>query len=248
VLINIVTIFPDAVKSMLSIGVLAKAQNLGVLTLETHNPRDFSLDTHNSVDDSPYGGEPGMVMMAPPIFEAVSRINLPESNSTVLLSPQGKKFTQIEAERLSAFDSLTLICGRYEGVDERVADYLADEEISIGDYVLSGGESAAVVVAEAVARLLPGTLGHGAQAIQDDSHTSGLLQHPQYTRPSEYNGWVVPEVLRSGNHEAIAKWRRAESLKRTLKRRPDLLEEAELSEADIAELFRNGWSGKGKKI
>tara|TARA_B100000686_G_C16659873_1_gene900316 strand:+ start:534 stop:1280 length:747 start_codon:yes stop_codon:yes gene_type:complete len=246
--INIITIFPDAIKSMFNVGVLAKAQSAGLITVRAHNPRDFSLDAHNSVDDSPYGGDPGMVMMAPPIFESVKSINLPKSNSIILLSPQGKTFTQATAERLSNLDAITLICGRYEGVDERVAMHLADEEISIGDYVLSGGESAAVVIAESVARLLPGVLGHGTEAIKDDSHTSGLIQHPQYTRPFEYNGWTVPEILRSGNHEAIAQWRRSESLKRTLIRRPDLLEEANLSESDISVLLNQGWKKKNEEF
>jgi tRNA (guanine37-N1)-methyltransferase len=183
-----------------------------------------------------------MVMRPEPLFDAVGALDRPENSPVVLLTPQGKPFTQREAERLSEEQTLTFICGRYEGVDERVRAHLATEELSIGDYVLTGGEIAAMVIVEAIARLLPGALGHGDEARLDDTHTSGLVQYPQYTRPSNFKGIQVPDVLLSGDHAAIAKWRRRQSLQRTLERRPDLLKGAELSGEDRIILQELGWT------
>lgn len=239
--IHIVTIFPDMLEAAFEAGVLGRARRAGIVTVDTHDPREFSTDRHRTVDDAPFGGEPGMVMMAPPLFEAVEALALPQAAPIVLLSPQGRPFAQADAERFARLDTLVLLCGRYDGVDERVAEHLATEELSIGDYVLSGGEPAALVVTDAVVRLLPGTLGHGEDALKDDTHTSGLLQHPQYTRPAEYRGWQVPDVLTSGDHAAIARWRRSQALARTLERRPDLLASAPLSDADTAALSALGW-------
>ncbi len=239
--IHIVTIFPGMFGPALGLGVLGRAVRSGLVTVDVHDPREYTHDRHRSVDDSPFGGGPGMVMMAPPLFEAVEAIGAPEGSPIILLSPQGPRFDQAHAERLAQKEVITLVCGRYEGVDERVTQHLATEELSVGDYVLSGGEPAALVVVDAVARLLPGVLGHGDEARIDDTHTSGLVQHAQYTRPAEYRGWPVPEVLASGDHAAIARWRRADALQRTLGRRPDLLAFADLSAEDIDALRKQGW-------
>ncbi len=240
-LLHILTIFPEVFPGPLAIGIAGRALKAGLAELVLHDIRDFTHDPHRSVDDSPYGGGPGMVMRPEPLFEAVESLALPPGAPVVLLSPQGKPFTQTDAERLSAAPALALICGRYEGVDERVRQHLATEELSVGDYVVSGGELPAMMVVEAVLRLLPGALGHGDEALLDDTHTSGLVQHPQYTRPSEYRGWGVPEVLLSGDHGQIARWRRTESLRRTLERRPDMLGRAQLSPEDRAALRQWGW-------
>ena len=173
--IHIVTIFPDMLLPAFDSGVLGRARRSGLVSVDTHDPRQYTHDRHRSVDDSPFGGEPGMVMMAPPLFEAVEALALPSGTPIVLLSPQGKRFTQADAERFARQEALVLLCGRYEGIDERVAEHLATEEMSIGDYVLSGGEPAALVMTDAVVRLLPGALGHGDEALKDDTHTSGLL-------------------------------------------------------------------------
>lgn len=239
--VHLVTIFPNMLVPAFEAGVLGRALRSGLVKVETHDPREHTVGRHRSVDDSPYGGEPGMVMMASPLFETVEALEVSSNAPIVLLSPQGERFTQAHAERLARSQTLVLICGRYDGIDERVAEHLATESLSIGDYVLSGGEPASLVVIDAVARLVPGVLGHGLEALEDDTYTSGLLQHPQYTRPPEYRGWAVPEVLLSGDHAAIARWRRAQALKRTLYRRPDLLERAALDETDLAELREMGW-------
>jgi tRNA (guanine37-N1)-methyltransferase len=239
--IHIVTIFPGMFAPALDSGVLGRAVRGGLVAVDVHDPRSYTHDRHRSVDDSAFGGGPGMVMMAPPIFAAVEALGLPPGSPVALMSPQGRRFDQACAERLAKEAVVTLICGRYEGVDERVIEHLATEELSVGDYVLSGGEPAALVITDAVVRLLPGVLGHGEEARADDTHTSGLVQHAQYTRPAEYRGWAVPEVLTSGDHAAIDRWRRADSLQRTLQRRPDLLAAADLSEKENAVLRDQGW-------
>ena len=231
---------------MLEVGILGRAQRSGLVRVDVHDLRDHTHDRHRSVDDAPFGGGPGMVMQAAPLFEAVEALALPEGAPVVMLTPQGRLFDQPAAERLSREPVFTLICGRYEGFDERVRTGLVTEEISIGDFVVTGGELPALMVVDAAVRLLPGALGHGEEALLDDSHTSGLLQHPQYTRPEDFRGMVAPEVLLSGDHAAVDRWRRTESLRRTLERRPDLLERAELSESDLKVLRGLGWTGPGR--
>jgi len=212
---------------MFSLGIFKRAIDQKLVSVSLHNIRDYTHDKHHTVDDYPYGGGAGMVLKPEPIFEAVESIKRGPATPIILLSPQGRLFCQQIAQELSRHSHLILICGHYEGVDERVREHLATDEISIGDYVLSGGESAAMVVIDAVVRLLPGVLGSAASLL-DDSYVSGLLEYPQYTRPAVYRGWPVPEVLLSGNHAQIAKWRREQAILRTLKRRPELLEKAEL--------------------
>ena len=212
--------------------ILGRAVEHGLLSVDLHNFRDHARDRHHTVDDYAYGGGPGMVLKPEPLFQAVeSLLGAPPRCPVVLLTPQGRVFRQADAERLAGEDRFALICGHYEGFDERVREHLATEELSIGDFVLTGGELAAMVVIDAVARLLPGVLGSDESAAAD-SHASGLLQHPQYTRPAEFRGWTVPDVLLSGDHQAVDRWRRRQSLKRTLQRRPDLLEKADLSQED----------------
>ncbi len=234
--IDILTLFPQMFVEPFSFGIFQRAVDNGLVSLRVHNIRDFTHDKHNVVDDYTYGGGSGMVMKPEPIFEAVDSIKKELKNQAgdipvILLSPQGRLFTQQVARELSQQDNLILICGHYEGVDERVSQYLVTDEISIGDYVLTGGEFPAMVVVDAVVRLLPGVLGSEDSPL-DDSHAHGLLEYPQYTRPAEYRGWPVPEVLLSGNHARIARWRREQIIRRTLERRPDLLDKAELSLED----------------
>jgi tRNA (guanine37-N1)-methyltransferase len=233
--IDILTLFPPMLQDPFSVGILKRAIDRKLIQVNIHNIRDYTHDKHHTVDDYAYGGGAGMVLKPEPIFEAVesikSDISLKEKTDVlpvILLTPQGRLFRQQIAQELSRYSHLILICGRYEGVDERVREHLVTDEISIGDYVLGGGEPAAMVVVEAVVRLLPGVLGSEASAL-DDSHTTGLLEYPQYTRPDVYRGWAVPDVLLSGNHAQIDKWRRQQSILRTLKRRPELLDKAELS-------------------
>jgi len=233
--IDILTLFPQMLQDPFSVGILKRAIDRKLIQVNIHNIRDYTHDKHHTVDDYAYGGGAGMVLKPEPIFEAVesikSDISLKEKTDVlpvILLTPQGRLFRQQIAQELSRYSHLILICGRYEGVDERVREHLVTDEISIGDYVLGGGEPAAMVVVEAVVRLLPGVLGSEASAL-DDSHTTGLLEYPQYTRPDVYRGWAVPDVLLSGNHAQIDKWRRQQSILRTLKRRPELLDKAELS-------------------
>ncbi len=233
--IDIFTLFPQMFQSVLSAGLFKRATDQNLVRINTHNIRDYTHDRHHTVDDYPYGGGAGMVLKPEPIFEAVETIKSDirqnegvDKIPVILLTPQGRLFSQAIAQELAQQSHLILICGHYEGVDERVAGYLATDQISIGDYVLSGGELAAMIVAEAVTRLVPGVLG-SAESTIDDSHTTGLLEYPQYTRPDIFRGWAVPEVLLSGNHAQIAKWRREQAIARTLKRRPDLLDKAELS-------------------
>ena len=225
-------------------GVVARAVDRGLVEIGLHDLRDFTADRHRIVDDVPFGGGPGMVLKPEPMFEAVDAIRRThgEPGAIVLTSPQGAPFTQAEAERLRGLGHVAILCGRYEGVDERVREHLATEELSIGDYVLSGGELAALVVIDAVARLVPGVVGD-ADSVSSDSFVRGLLDYPHYTRPAAYRGHAVPDVLLSGHHGRIAAWRRREALRRTLERRPDLLREAGLDAAEralIEELRRSG--------
>lgn len=214
-------------------GIFQRAVANGLVEVNIYNIRDYSHDKHRTVDDYPYSGGAGMILKPEPIFEAVEQIKQGVGTQegeipVILLTPQGHSFSQAIARELSHHRHLILICGHYEGVDERVHQHLATDEISIGDYVLSGGEPAAMVVVDAVVRLLPGVLG-SEDSLKEDSHTDGLLEYPQYTRPAQFRGWPVPEVLLSGNHAQIAKWRRQQSIIRTLKRRPELLDKAKLN-------------------
>ena len=230
--IDVVTIFPEVFPGPLGVGVLGRARDRGLVDLVVWDLRDFTADRHRSVDDIPYGGGAGMVMKAEPFIAAVEAIRSasPGTTGSVLLTtPQGERLTQARAQALAARPHLIVLCGRYEGVDERVVEVVGAEEISVGDYVLPGGELPAMVIIEAVARLLPGAVGD-ATSVAQDSFSHGLLDHPQYTRPATLRGLAVPEVLLSGHHEAIRRWRVRESLRRTLRRRPDLLDEAALDE------------------
>lgn len=225
---DIFTLFPEMLRSPLDESIIARARERGLVEINAWNPRDVTTDRHHIVDDYPYGGGAGMVMKPDPIFTAVERVY--ESGPIILMSPQGRVFTQAIARELAREPRVTLICGHYEGVDERVRQYLCTDEISLGDFVLTGGELAALVIVDAVTRLLPGVLAAGST--EEESHTAGLLEYPHYTRPPEYRGWSVPDILLSGNHAAIARWRRKESLRRTRARRPDLLAALDLSAAD----------------
>jgi tRNA (guanine37-N1)-methyltransferase len=220
--IDVVTIFPEALEPFLRASLLGKATEKGLLITTVHNLRNYTDDPHRKVDDEPYGGGPGMVMTAQPFFSAVESIDPERSARIILLSPQGRTFTQQVARELASLDHILLLCGRYEGVDERVADHLAHEELSVGDYVLAGGEVASLVVIDAIARLIPGVVGEPESVVQD-SFEHGLLDHPHYTRPAEFRGHRVPDVLVSGNHAEIERWRREEAERRTKERRPDLL-------------------------
>jgi len=225
--IDILTLFPQMFQDPFSVSILKRAIDRGLVSINIHNIRDYTHDKHRTVDDYAYGGGAGMVLKPEPIFEAVESIKSDIKRElsmlpVILLTPQGRLFSQKVAQELSTYSHMILICGRYEGVDERVREHMVTDEISIGDYVLSGGELAAMVVVEAVVRLLPGVLGSEASLV-DDSHVNGLLEYPQYTRPAVYRGWSVPEVLLSGNHAQIAKWRREQAIRRTLERRPELL-------------------------
>lgn len=233
--IDIVTIFPEMVRAPLETSIVARARAEGIVEIAVHDLRAWAEDRHRSVDDAPYGGGAGMVMRPEPLFRCVEQLRTEAEprGRTVLLSPQGRLLNHDRVRELRNADRLILLCGRYEGFDERVRLYLADDEVSIGDYVLGGGELPALVVVEAIVRLLPGALGSGA-SLDEESHTDGLLEYPQYTRPQEFRGWSVPEILLSGDHAAIARWRRAERLRRTAARRPDLLEQANLTEEDRA--------------
>jgi tRNA (guanine37-N1)-methyltransferase len=220
-LIDILTLFPDVCRGPLAESMMKRAQESGVLDLRIHNLRDWTTDRHHVVDDAPFGGGQGMVMKPEPIFAAVESLRTSESQ-IVLMTPQGRRLTQSVANELSLRQHLILICGHYEGIDHRVHEHLADLEVSIGDYVLTNGAIAAVVLTDAVVRLLPGVLGH-EQSASDDSFSAGLLEGPQYTRPAEFRGWKVPDILLSGNHGAIAAWRKEQALQRTREKRPDLL-------------------------
>jgi tRNA (guanine37-N1)-methyltransferase len=226
--IDIITLFPNMFAGPFAESIIGRAIEHHLVTIVAHDLREYGLGKHRVVDDRPYGGGPGMVLKPEPLFELVERITGGDRVPVILLSPQGRLFGQKVAWELATHEQLVLICGHYEGVDERVCEHLVSDEISIGDYVLTGGELAAMVVVDAVVRLLPGVLG-SEESPKDDSHAGGLLGYPQYTRPHVYRGWAVPQVLLSGNHSQVAGWRREQSLLRTLARRPDLLEKADLS-------------------
>jgi len=229
--VQVITLFPEMVDAIGAYGVVGRAVDRGIVSLDTTNPRDFTEDIHRTVDDRPYGGGPGMVMMVAPVAAAIeaARKTLPVAAPVVCLSPQGAVFDQDAARRLAALPGMVLLAGRYEGIDERLIESVVDEELSLGDFVLSGGEIAAMAVIDAVARLLPGVLGDEESAAQD-SFMEGLLDHPHYTRPEEVAGRRVPEVLLSGNHARIRRWRQRQALGRSFERRPDLLEKLDLSE------------------
>ena len=232
---DILTLFPGMFAGVFEESIIKRARQAGLLTIALHNIRDYAEGKHRITDDTPYGGGGGMIMKPEPIFAAVEAVLGEELGRVpvILLTPQGRLLSQQVARELARHPRLLLICGRYEGVDERVHRYLATEEISIGDYVLSGGEIPAMVLVDAVTRLLPGVLGDPA-ATFEDSHAEGLLEYPHYTRPAEFRGYAVPPVLLSGNHAEIARWRRQEALRRTWQRRPDLLPHARLSDQDRA--------------
>jgi tRNA (guanine37-N1)-methyltransferase len=259
--IDIITIFPEFFRGPLDFGIIRRAREAGLATIEVHDLRAFAHDRHRTVDDRPFGGGEGMVLKPEPIFECIEEMQVAPreeraaaKQSVILLSAQGRRFDQQVATELAALQTIVLICGRYEGVDERVGEHLADLELSIGDYVLSGGELGAAVIADAVTRLIPGALGNEASSRQESftAHngvranggvdstcgSGGLLDYPHYTRPAEFRGIAVPEVLVNGNHEEIRKWRRRTALEKTLRNRPDLLEEAALSEEDKKILAR----------
>jgi tRNA (guanine37-N1)-methyltransferase len=219
--VDILTLFPEVCRAPLNESMMKRAQESGALELRIHNLRDWTTDKHHVVDDAPFGGGPGMVMKPEPIFAAVESLRNEES-VVVLMTPQGRRLTQAIAREFSARPHLIVVCGHYEGVDHRVAEHLAEAEISIGDYVLTNGAIAAVVLVDAVTRLLPGVLGHEL-SVADDSFSGGILEGPQYTRPSDFRGWKVPEVLLSGNHAQIAAWRNEQARQRTQANRPDLL-------------------------
>jgi len=267
---EIITIFPDFFRGPLDYGVLRRAREQELVRVDVHDLRAFTHDRHQTVDDRPFGGGEGMVLKPQPIFECVESLGVKSRDqrlqpgcgeSVILLSAQGRLFHQREAEALSKLERVVLICGRYEGVDERVSEYIADQELSVGDFVLSGGELGAAIIVDTVARLVPGVLGNEASAQQESfsshSRTSadgtpdstcvsgGLLDYPHYTRPADFRGWSVPEVLSSGNHDQIRRWRRRKALEKTLRNRPELLGTDSLSEGDkkiIAELQKESQS------
>jgi tRNA (guanine37-N1)-methyltransferase len=221
--IDILTLFPQMFAAPFSFGIFKRAIDNGLVELNVRNIRDFTHDKHHTADDAPYGGGAGMVLKPEPIFEAVEAVKSDEAE-VILLTPQGRVFNQRIAQELAQKKHLVFICGHYEGEDERVREHLATDEISIGDYVLTGGELPAMVVIDAVLRLIPGVLG-SEESAREESHAEGLLEYPQYTRPEDFRGWKVPEILLSGDHAKIARWRREQSLQRTLERRPELLKE-----------------------
>jgi tRNA (guanine37-N1)-methyltransferase len=231
--IDVLTLFPETFDGPLRASILGRALSQGIASVQVHNIRDWATDRHQVVDDYAYGGGPGMVIKPEPLaasIEAVREMASPPGR-VVLLTPQGRLLTQAVVDELVQEERLILLCGHYEGVDERIREAFVDDEVSIGDYVLSGGEYAALVVIDAVIRRLPGTLG-GADSLLEESHTDGLLEYPQYTRPSEFRGMKVPDILLSGNHPAVARWRRQQRVIRTARRRPDLLDKACLTEAE----------------
>ena len=244
---EVFTLLPEVFPPYLESSILQRARQRGLIDVRVHNIRDYTHDKHHTTDDTPYGGGGGMVMKPEPVFEAVESVLGPLRDSplpvpVILLTPQGRLFTQRVAEELSRYERIALLCGRYEGVDERIREYLVTDEISIGDYVLTGGELPALMVIDAVSRLLPGVLGDPDGA-QDDSHSMGLLEYPHYTRPPTFRGWSVPDVLLSGDHGKIEKWRREQALLRTRQRRPDILNSAVLTDKD-REFLREEERGK----
>ena len=239
--IDILCLFPEMFTSPLNESIIKRAREQELVNITVHNIRDYTHDKHHTVDDYPYGGGPGMVLKPEPIFEAAEAVKQQlgvGEMPIILLTPQGRLFSQSVARELSLHPYLMLVCGHYEGLDERVCEYLATDEISIGDYVLSGGELAALVVVDAVARLIPGVLGSQDSA-GTDSHSNGLLEYPQYTRPDIYQDWQVPPVLLSGNHGEITQWRRQQAILRTAKRRPDLLEKGNLCDEERKWILEN---------
>jgi len=222
--IDVLTLFPEMFAGPLEYSIIKRAREAGVVAINLVNFRDWARDKHHTVDDSPFGGGPGMVLKPEPVFETVEAVRATQEveGPLVYLSPKGERLTQALARELAALPCLTVLCGRYEGLDQRVVDHLVDREVSVGDYVLSGGEPAAIVLLDAVVRLLPGALGDD-QSTEEESFSDGLLEYPQYTRPAEFRGWKVPEVLLSGNHEVIRRWRSEMSVEETRKKRPDLL-------------------------
>jgi tRNA (guanine37-N1)-methyltransferase len=238
---EVFTLLPEVFPSYLETSIIKRARERGLINVRVHNIRDYTHDKHHMTDDTPYGGGGGMVMKPEPIFEAVETVlglnadpasPEPESNiPIIMLTPQGRVFNQSIAQELSQHEHIVLVCGRYEGIDERIREHLVTDEISIGDYVLTGGELPALILIDAISRFLPDVLGDPTGA-QDDSHAMGLLEYPHYTRPPEFRGWKIPEVLLSGAHAKIDKWRREQALLRTFKKRPDMLEKAELTKED----------------
>lgn len=239
---EVFTLLPEVFPSYLETSIIKRARERNLINVRVHNIRDYTHDKHHTTDDTPYGGGGGMVMKPEPVFEAIETVlglnnppqTPPEPASNIpiiLLTPQGRVFNQSIAQELSQHKHIALLCGRYEGIDERIREHLVTDEISIGDYVLTGGELPALIVIDAISRLLPDVLGDPTGA-QDDSHAMGLLEYPHYTRPPEFRGWKIPDVLLTGAHVKIDKWRREQALLRTLKKRPDMLEKAELSKAD----------------
>ena len=237
--IDVFTIFPEMITDFGGHSLLGKAQDKGLLDLRAHDLRAHAHNVHHTVDDAPFGGGAGMVMMPEPIFAAVEAVQPPRP--LFLMTPGGRRFDQPMAEELAATDGFSLLCGRYEGIDERVRMHLCDGEVSLGDFVLNGGEVAAFAIIEAVARLVPGVMGNAASGV-DESFSSGLLEYPQYTRPATFRDWEVPAVLRSGDHGKVARWRRAQALARTLEVRPDVIEAAGgLADADRDLLSEHGF-------
>jgi tRNA (guanine37-N1)-methyltransferase len=229
---DVFTLLPEVFPAYLDSSILQRARQRGLIDIKIHNIRDWALDRHHVTDDLPYGGGGGMVMKVEPVFAAVeSVLGTPPNCPVIMLTPQGRVFTQKVADELSRFPHLALICGRYEGIDERIRTHLVSDEISIGDFVLTGGELPALILIDALSRLVPGVLGDPDGAA-DDSHAMGLLEYPHYTRPPEFRGWQVPAILLSGDHAKIARWRREQSLLRTLQRRPDMLDVTNLSKKD----------------
>jgi tRNA (guanine37-N1)-methyltransferase len=229
---DVFTLLPETFSPYLQASILQKAAERGLLEFRVHNIRDYTHDRHHTTDDTPYGGGGGMVMKPEPVFEAIeSVLGVAPACPVILLTPQGRVFNQKIALELASQPQIALLCGRYEGIDERIREHLVTAEISIGDYVLTGGELPALILIDAISRLLPGVLGDPDGAM-DDSHASGLLEYPHYTRPPEFRGWGVPEILLSGDHGKINKWRREQSLRRTLKRRPEMLENLPLTKDD----------------
>ncbi len=230
--IDVVTIFPDLIRAVLGFSIVKRAREAGMMDVQVHDLRDWAPGIHRSTDDAPYGGGAGMVMRPGPLFDCVQSLPHVPATRVALLTPQGQTFSQAKARELSICPHLVLICGHYEGFDERVREHLATEEISVGDYVLTGGEIPALVIIDAVTRLQPGALG-SAESAEDDTFSAGLLEYPHYTRPPDFRGWRVPDVLLSGHHAEIAKWRRKEQFRRTQARRPDLWAEFVPSKSDL---------------
>lgn len=232
---DVFTLLPEVFPSYLETSIIKRARERGLIEVRVHNIRDHTHDKHHTTDDTPYGGGGGMVMKPEPVFEAVESVldvSADPSVPVILMTPQGRVFNQAIAQELSQHPRILILCGRYEGIDERIREHLVTDEISIGDYVLTGGELPALILIDAVSRLLPDVLGDPTGA-QDDSHAMGLLEYPHYTRPPEFRGWKVPDILLTGDHAKIDKWRREQALQRTFKKRPDMLEKAELTKKDL---------------